>query len=256
MIVLVTTRLHTTISGSGPTIVLLHGFLSSSQYFKTLGRQLARDQRVIAIDLLGHGKSPRSTNRDYSFEAQLAALEATLADFDHFTLLGHSMGTLLAMRYASAHQDQIDHLILINPPMFASYEQARESIVDTGRFYRAMMFSRYRRLLWRGLKLTPRFAHGRRPVVSSSDLLKVPHTARDQSLHDIIMPTNFFDEIEPLAVPTLVIVGERDRTVYRENLRDWQAPSHVTLRFNRHGHHFIARHPEAAECEIRQFLDR
>lgn len=234
---------------------MVHGFLSSSQYFRRAVSELAQDFTVVTVDLLGHGKS--QTSGEYSIESQIEALHATFESLNltkPYRIAAHSMGTLISLEYARHFPDEIERLVLLNPPMFTSVDEAKESIRSTGRFYQAMFFSRYRRLFWRLFKLTPRRLHTRRGVISFADTLRVPHDARDQSLREVIMPSNFFATIEALVVPSLVIVGRRDRTIYAENLKNWRPPRHVTLSINPHGHHFLIFHPKEALAEITQFL--
>lgn len=236
---------------------MIHGFLSSSQYFRRAVEDLQQDFTVVTVDLLGHGASPASDN--YSINGQIDALRTTLESLDlpkPYFIVAHSMGTLIALEYTRQFPAHVDRLVLLNPPIFTSVDEAKASITSTGRFYRAMFFSRYRRLLWRLFKITPRRLHRRRKVLSFADMLRVPHQARDQSLRAIIMPSNFLATIETLDVPSLVIAGQRDREIYSENLKTWRPPDHVTLRINPHGHHFLIFRPREALTEIRQFLGR
>lgn len=252
-------QLHATQKGTGPLLVVVHGFLSSGQYFKPIIDHLALSHHVVAVDLRGHGRSKGDADDDYSLEAQARAIHDRL---EHMGLLdrpisfvGHSMGSLICIEYAQLFASAVEKLILINPPMFAGLDQAQASITSTGRFYRAMLFSRYRRVLWALLKLTPRFTHKNRRSINSIDLLSVPHYVRDASLYDVILPSNFFTQIEQLDIPSLVVVGRRDREVYQENLANWQIPPHVTLSVNNYGHHFIADQPKKAFELIEEFLN-
>jgi pimeloyl-ACP methyl ester carboxylesterase len=94
-------------AGSGPLIVLVHGFTGSKENWLPLMRELAKTHHVVAPDLPGWGDSERRSDADYGPLAQAARLKAFLATLDGkpVLLLGHSMGGqivgLLAAREAA-----------------------------------------------------------------------------------------------------------------------------------------------------------
>ena len=100
--------------GEQEVILLLHGMAGSSQTWRPLMRSLARNFRVIAPDLLGHGSStkPRS---DYSLGA-FAVLVRDLLDelgIARATIVGHSLGGGIAMQFIYQHPDYGRRLVLI-----------------------------------------------------------------------------------------------------------------------------------------------
>ena len=101
--------------GNGPSLVLLHGFTGSSESWSDVGGELAKDRRVIAIDLIGHGRSsaPRDVSH-YAFERAVNDL-AAIADqlgLGRATWLGYSMGGRLALGLALRHPGRVSSLIL------------------------------------------------------------------------------------------------------------------------------------------------
>lgn len=247
-------RLHAEVEGSGPAIVMLHGYLASSRYYKKLVPRLARDHTVIRLDLLGHGRSPKPRHSNYGYDDQLAAIYYTLEQLgiqQPYMLVGHSMGTLIALRYARTYPESVSRLVLFNPPMFSSPEEAYDDIAATGRHYRAFLFSRFRRSIWRTVKVLPRSPRSVRPAVSLSDILSVPYQARDGSLHNVVMQGNVFEEVACVDKPILLVVGQRDRRTYIKNAMRHNWPAHVTLKINKYGHNGMATHPELAERYVR-----
>lgn len=108
-------------TGAGPVVVLVHGIASSSVTFERLVPLLAERHRVIAIDLLGHGGSP--PGRRYTVEEHVAALHRTIRGLglrEPFTLVGHSLGSLLSARYAAVRRREVGHLVLVSPPVYLS----------------------------------------------------------------------------------------------------------------------------------------
>ncbi len=104
--------------GAGnPPLLLLHGFTGSRLDWTDVVEALAADRRVVAYDQRGHGESTNVGRADaYTFDRLLADLEAVVAERNlaPFHLLGHSMGGILAMRYAIAHPEQLASLILMD----------------------------------------------------------------------------------------------------------------------------------------------
>ena len=249
--------LHTEISGSGTPIVLLHGFLASSHYYKTIAKRLESTHQVIRVDLLGHGASPKPRDTPYTYNDQIQSLYYTLDQLNiarPFMLVGHSMGALLALRYTRTYPEQVSRLVLFNPPMFSSPEEAYDDIAATGLRYRVMLFSRVQKQLWRAIKILPRNPLNSRHPVSLTDMLRVGHQARVGSLRNVVMQGNIFTEIEEITTPTMIVVGRKDRVIYLKNALHAHFPPHVTLKVNKHGHNGMAFHPKLAEKYIREHL--
>ncbi|MCC5946960.1 MAG: alpha/beta hydrolase [Nitriliruptoraceae bacterium] len=97
-------ELQADVTGSGPVTVLLHGITESMESFAPLVGALATRGTVVRVDLRGHGRSPTAEVYDPASMAAdvhrtLAGLE--LAEGDPL-VIGHSMGGLVAVAYASA----------------------------------------------------------------------------------------------------------------------------------------------------------
>lgn len=97
-----------------PPLIIIHGLLGSSRNWLTVGRELAKQYEVFAVDLRNHGDSPHAEAMDF---ATLAAdLEAFMdaRGLEHAALLGHSLGGKVAMRFACAHPERTDALIVVD----------------------------------------------------------------------------------------------------------------------------------------------
>lgn len=111
-------------AGTGRPLVLLHGIESSSDYWRGIIPALAETRRVIALDLLGFGQSPKPLNIAYSLDDQVRWIQQTLTalNIDTYDVLGHSLGSLVALALAAAEPDKVKSLILI-APVFISAEE-------------------------------------------------------------------------------------------------------------------------------------
>ncbi len=94
-------HLHYEIRGSGPTLVLLHGWALNLRVWDGLAAALRERFRVIAIDLPGHGRSGWLPQRS-SLEEQVEQLRDTIGSVaDEYSLLGWSLGGQLALQLAA-----------------------------------------------------------------------------------------------------------------------------------------------------------
>jgi pimeloyl-ACP methyl ester carboxylesterase len=104
---------------TNPTIVLLHGFPSSSHMFRDLIPQLAGDFHVIAPDYLGFGYSdaPSATEFHYTFDNVAALIEELLfreLKLNSFTLYVQDYGAPVGFRIASRHPEAIEGIVVQN----------------------------------------------------------------------------------------------------------------------------------------------
>ena len=103
---------------NGKTILLLHGKNFNIAYWEQTIKELSKEGfRVIAPDQIGFGKSTKPANYQYSFQ-QLAHNTKSILDslkINKIIVLGHSMGGMLATRFALSYPEMTDKLILENP---------------------------------------------------------------------------------------------------------------------------------------------
>src|SRR5262249_43701126 len=110
-------RLHYQDEGKGPLPVLIHGFGASSYPWRHLAPALARDHRVIAVDLKGFGQSDKPFDERYSVFDQADLLAQLIVDknLHNLTLVGHSFGgggaLLLALQADPSLNGRISKLV-------------------------------------------------------------------------------------------------------------------------------------------------
>ncbi|MBN8702298.1 MAG: alpha/beta hydrolase [Bacteroidetes bacterium] len=102
------TPIRYTSSGKGRAVVLLHGFLESSAMWTDVVKKLARTNRVITIDLLGHGETP-SIGYVHTMELIAASVKHVLDKLKlrKYVLIGHSMGGYVALAFAELHSNNL-----------------------------------------------------------------------------------------------------------------------------------------------------
>ncbi|MBU9762307.1 alpha/beta hydrolase [Mycobacterium sp. TNTM28] len=100
-------------------VILLHGYSASVQWWDRVAPQLARDQRVIAIDLVGHGGSEATTAAsDYTADGQASAVHNALVALGvrDAVLVGHSMGGKVAATLAQRYPDLVERVVVSDTP--------------------------------------------------------------------------------------------------------------------------------------------
>ncbi len=109
--------LEVTDSGSGPALLLVHGFGGAKEDFADHVDALASRHRLVTFDLRGHGESDCPSDIDaYSLD-RMATDVIGVADalgIDTFRLLGHSMGGMVARRVVLAQPGRVDALVLMD----------------------------------------------------------------------------------------------------------------------------------------------
>lgn len=111
------TRIHYRDEGEGPTIVLIHGVLSSLHTWDGWAQNLKKDHRVIRLDIPAFGLTGKLGSEQYTLSSYLTLIEHFLTKIkapETFILAGNSLGGLLAWNYAIAHPQKVSKLVLID----------------------------------------------------------------------------------------------------------------------------------------------
>src|ERR1700687_4436456 len=97
-----------------PAMILLHGIARHAHTFDHIAPEFARDHRVIALDMRGHGDSAWSSQGAYLVEDHVADLEAVIRELGlaRVTLLGNSTGGRVVQVYAGLHPRRVDRLVV------------------------------------------------------------------------------------------------------------------------------------------------
>ena len=178
-------RIHYEVSGSGPPVLLTHGFGETLRVWDGQVGALAPVCRLVTWDLRGHGATVTpDTDEAYSREAALADMAAVLdaAGAPQAIVGGSSLGGYLSLSFALAHPERVRALLLFNTGPGYRDESAR---ADWNAFAERLARRSQR-------NSNPGLARAARGTLMQSD-------------------SSVIDSLPTITVPTLVLVGENDR---------------------------------------------
>lgn len=213
-----------TTAANGRTVMLFHGKNFGGYYWTNVIRALAGNGfRVIVPDQIGFGRSSKPVI-NYTFQ-QLAEWNKKLLDtlgIQKTSILGHSMGGMLATRFALMFPERMDKLLLENPigledyktfvPVSTVEEQYQRELKNTPESVRQYYKSYF--TVWK-----PDYealVNAGAGVTFSSEY---PRYAKVAALtYQMIYNGPVADEFQNLKVPTILFIGKEDRTIIGKNL--------------------------------------
>ncbi len=219
---------------NGKTVLLLHGKNFNIAYWEETINALTKNGfRVIAPDQIGFGKSTKPAHYQYSFH-QLAENTKSILDslgISKIIVLGHSMGGMLAARFALSYPETVEKLVLVNPIGLEDYKTLTpyqsidknylQELKNTPQSYRNYQLEYYYDNNWKPsydkwLNLLAGWTlHDDYPIIAWNAALTT----------DMIFTQPVVYEFSNIKCPTLLIIGTRDRTaIGRERAeKDMQA---------------------------------
>lgn len=207
---------------NGRTALLLHGKnFCAATWQDTIARLSEAGWRVIAPDQIGFCKSTKPEGYQYSFD-QLAANTAGLLDslgVDGVTVIGHSMGGMLAARFAVQYPDRTEALVMVNPigledwrakgvphaTIDTLYESQLQTTAESIRKYQETYYypagwdARYDR--WVDMAAGPFMGDGAETWAWAQ-----------AKTDEMVFTQPVVHDLPRIEAPTLLLIGERDTT--------------------------------------------
>lgn len=201
------------------TVVMLHGLAASKEIWQGLIEELPPERwRVLAPDLLGFGASPKPRWNSYTVREHARMVLALLRRqriTGTVTLVGHSMGCLVAAHIAATKPELVKRLVLHEPPLLGDSPEFPGHAKRSARY----------RLLFEYIASHPQLAHVENKMLwraarKLSGLYLSPEEwlPFEQSLRNTILDQRTFEELKALTVPTDIIYGRLDMLVIRQGI--------------------------------------
>lgn len=203
-----------------PTLIMIHGIAATSLTWKNMIELLQDDYRLIGIDLLGFGGSPSPSNCKYNVNDHVASLRRTIKGLKlkkSYSIIGHSMGSIIALRYTVAYQREIKHLYLTSMPIYQKKFDEGLNLVDK----KIDVYQKIYDSLISNKKFTLSTASKLRDLFGGEGNFDVRednwHSFRE-SLVNTVLRHNSFSDINKVKVPIDVIYGNIDPLLVQANL--------------------------------------
>jgi pimeloyl-ACP methyl ester carboxylesterase len=105
-------------AGSGPVVVLLHGYAETSDSWAPLAAELIKSYTVVVPDLRGIGRSSRPAG-GYDKKTQAADIRAVVKalGYDRASVVSHDIGIMVAYAYAARYPDKVERLVVMDAPI-------------------------------------------------------------------------------------------------------------------------------------------
>jgi pimeloyl-ACP methyl ester carboxylesterase len=212
---------------NGHVVMLLHGKNFNGAYWGQTAKVLAENgYRVIIPDQIGFGKSSKARHIQYSFQLLCQNTRAILDTFgiQRICLLGHSMGGMVATRFALMYPELIEKFILENPIGLEDWKvKVPYSSVDT--WYQTELkqdyasFKKYEEENYYHGTWKPAYDEWLNVEAGWTISKDYPIVAWNSALtYDMIFTQPVCYEFENIKAPTLLIIGQLDRTALGKNL--------------------------------------
>src|SRR5262244_270753 len=110
--------IHVRVGGSGPAVVLLHGFGDTGDMWAPMAVDLARDHTVVVPDLRGMGLSSKPAG-GFDKKTQAGDVEGVLDELkiERADLVTHDIGNMVGYAFAAQYPDRVSRFVLIDAPL-------------------------------------------------------------------------------------------------------------------------------------------
>jgi len=258
-------RVFTTGPVAAPTVVLVHGLGDkAARDWDGLIAVLARDHRVVTFDLPGFGRSSKG-NELYSPETYAAFLRYLVVEHIRtrpFSLVGHSMGGAIALRYAARYPQDVTALVLVDVPGILHPMAYSKYLSYLGINYFPSLYPAQRDHLGNFvssiLRLTEKIQPVPEVIIASSKLRHSFLNAEPAKIAGLALALEDFSlDMPRVQAPVLVLWGGRDSVAPLRNGRVLSANlPHAQLEvFDASGHTPMDDVPESFNARVAAFLN-
>ncbi|EHP42961.1 alpha/beta hydrolase [Cupriavidus basilensis OR16] len=218
---------------NGRTAVLLHGKnFCAATWEDTIKVLSTAGYRVIAPDQIGFCKSSKPAHYQYSFQ-QLARNTHAFVGVQEATVIGHSTGGMLAMRYALMYPQQTEQLALVNPIGLEDWKALGVPSLSVDQWYARELATNADKI--RSYEQATYYVGTWRPEYEpwvqmlagmNRGAGKQQVAANSARIYDMIFTQPVVYELGALKTPTLLLIGDKDTTAIAKDA----APPEVRAR--------------------------
>ena len=212
------------------TVVLLHGKNFCGAYWhQTIDHLVEQGYRIVVPDQIGFCKSSKPEAYQYTF-AQLADNTRKLLDalgIESVSVLGHSMGGMLATRFALQYPERVEQLVMLNPIGLEDWRALGVPYRSVDQIFDAEMqkdyesIRDYQRTYYYDGNWNSNYDRWARMLAATYESDECERVAWAQArTADMVMTQPVLYQFDQLAMPVTLLIGDRDRTAIGRPLVD------------------------------------
>ena len=214
------------------TIVLLHGIAATSKTWDLLIKELdAKKFRIVALDLLGFGQSPRPTGYKYDADDHIASVHKTLKKLkirQPFIIVGHSMGGIIASHYDAVYSAKIKEMFLLSLPIYLDDNIPQTIITRT----RTDLYLEAYKFLAEKKDFTITNSQLIRKILLIKDGIDVNENNWNGfrlSLMNTIVKQDTYEELSNTKIPVHIVYGSLDEFLIQESIKKLEVLNKVNV---------------------------
>ncbi|GLQ32025.1 alpha/beta fold hydrolase [Litoribrevibacter albus] len=243
-----------------PTMLLIHGFAANKENWIRFAGNLNEDYHIVAVDLLGHGKSTKNPALRHDLDDQVQYLINFLnaKQLTKVHLVGNSMGGAISSLFAATHPERTLSVSLVNPAGVFDHRSVLQDYLDRGE--NPLVVKKVE-----DIYTLLDFAMEEKPFVPwPIPVVVAERSMANQALNEQIFEHlktdqhsyNFKDELTKIQAPALIMWGEQDRVINYKNseIFDQLIPTSRTLIYPHIGHVPMIEIPEQSASDIDAFI--
>lgn len=233
-------------------LILLHGVMGNSESWKPQVEHFRDKRRIVVFDLRGHGQSDKPPEK-YSikqFSEDLFSFMKNL-EIEKAIIAGHSMGGMIALKFALDHQEMVERLILIDTAAKVSF--GRKLLLSISKF---LMNISYESFVRRYISITLRKSYSQSELEKAQEkVLKTPKYVA-KSCFAAIKDFDVTSELASIQVPTFIVHGSEDtqQPLSQAKYMKGHIPEAELVIIEGAGHAAVIESPEKIWEAIEQFI--
>ena len=238
-------NVHYSSQGKGRAVVLLHGFLENLNMWRDITKELSKNNRVISIDLLGHGKTD-NLGYIHTMEEQAKIVKFVLnyLKLRKYILVGHSMGGYTSLAFAELYAESLKGICLMNSSALPDSNE-RKANRD-----RAVEAVKYKSEIFVKMAIPNLFAEDNIEMFKNEikqvtkEALQISTRGIIAALEGLKIRKDYTYLYHTLKIPIQMIIGKKDPALDYESLIEQTNDTNVLLIEFPDGHmsHFENKH--------------
>ena len=243
--------------GKGHPVILLHGFLENVTMWTAIKSCLLANNRVICIDLLGHGQTG-CLGYIHTMEAMADAVIAVLdyLKLKSYDIIGHSMGGYVSLALAEKNPDAVLRLCLMNSTYHADDYDMKVLRKRANKMVQTNYESMIRMSVTNLFSVESRSENSEAIDRVIAQALKTPLQGYIAGQEGMLLRADKFNFLKHLKAKKLIVIGKKDLVVKREQIKRDTRSTDIRCEELAFGHMSYIENIEELSYLINRFIEK